>query len=82
MKDKFINFVSFGIYKFEQSILQSSQDTQYIAENLIKLELSRDKFNYFCKNIGKTILSQEIDAIIYDEGIIRNSYDIAPIKNL
>ena len=73
MKDKFINFVSSDIYTFEEVTIPSLSGR---PETFIKLELSADQFSNFCNATVATNIDKDIEAIIYDEGIINNKANI------
>lgn len=79
MIDKFIAFVKTGIYTLAE---ESPIDNIKSEKTHIKLELSRDQFKYFCKDINKNKFKYDIEATIYDEGVIKSYYDILPIKSL
>ena len=81
MIEKLNNFINYGIYTFEEINL-SKENSSLNSNNYLKLELSRDKFRTFNSNIGNNIISSEIIATIYDEGIIRSHYDILEIQHL
>lgn len=81
MKDKLNNFISYGVYTFDKLTLPNESSSAN-PNNYLKLKLSRDKFRTFNSNIGNNIINDEIIATIYDEGTIRNHYDVLEIQHL
>lgn len=77
MKDKFIDFVSCGIYNFEFLTSSNNENKKYI-----KVSLSKDNFTNFCTYMKNRLTTMEMDITIYDEGILTNSHFKKARENL
>lgn len=73
MRDRFADFVSYNIYKFEYNTLPPLTGREDNTEKYINIELSKENFKKFCTYIEKNPTKLELNITIYDEGIVTNS---------